>query len=126
MVMSLGHRTAGFFSTDDSLAEVLTDAGNQSGEPFWRMPFIDHMKSALDSNIADMANVSASDRMGGAIVAALFLKEFVPANVRWAHLDIAGPAFNESAPYGPIPKGGVGFAVRTLVRLAQHGAQARL
>ena len=126
MVMSLGHRTAGFFSTDDSLADVLTQAGFESGEPFWRMPFIDHMKSALDSNIADMANVSASDRMGGAIVAALFLREFVPANVRWAHLDIAGPAFNESAPYGPIPKGGVGFAVRTLVRLAQHGAQARL
>lgn len=126
MVMSLGHRTAGFFSTDDELADVVIDAGAQSGEPFWRMPFVDHMKSALDSNIADMANVSAGDRMGGAIVAALFLKEFVPANVRWAHLDIAGPAFNESGPYGPIPKGGAGFAVRTLVRLAQQGAEGRL
>ena len=126
MVMSLGHRTAGFFSTDDTLAQVVTSAGADSGEVFWRMPFLEHMKSSLDSNIADIANVSASDRMGGAIAAALFLKEFVPANVRWAHLDIAGPAFNDGAPYGPIPKGGVGFAVRTLVRLAAQGADGRL
>jgi leucyl aminopeptidase len=60
--------------------------------------------------------------MGGGSVAALFLREFVPDGTPWAHLDIAGPAFNESAPFGYTPQGGTGSAVRTLVRLAEDAA----
>jgi leucyl aminopeptidase len=74
----------------------------------------------MDSPIADIANMG--ERMGGGLVAGLFLKEFVPEGTTWAHLDIAGPAFNESGPFGYTPKGGTGCAVRTLVRLAERTA----
>jgi leucyl aminopeptidase len=60
------------------------------------------------------------------LVGGLFLREFVPAGVRWAHLDIAGPAYNEDDPYGYTPKGGTGAAVRTLVQIAQDVADGRL
>ena len=113
MVLSLGQRTAGFFATHDDLAESIMNASKQSGEPFWRMPILEHLRPSLDSTVADLSNVG--ERMGGAISATLFLREFVPAGVKWAHLDIAGPAFNESAPYGIVGKGGAGFAVRTLL-----------
>jgi leucyl aminopeptidase len=66
------------------------------------------------------------DRMGGALVAGLFLKEFVPDELRWAHLDIAGPAFNEKDPFGYTPKGGTGAAVRTLVAIAEDVAAGAL
>lgn len=126
MVMSLGHRVAGVFANDDALAKAVVDAGAAVGEPYWQMPILEHMRGHLDSNIADLQNVNVGDRMGGAIVAALFLREFVPANTKWAHLDIAGPALNEGAPYGYVGKGAAGFAVRTLVRLAQDAAEGRL
>ena len=60
------------------------------------------------------------------LVAGLFLREFVPEGVRWAHLDIAGPAFNEGAAYGYTPKGGTGAAVRALVAIAERTAEGRL
>jgi leucyl aminopeptidase len=120
MVLALGHRTAGFFTEDDDLASSILDAAAAAGEPFWRMPFAHHLRSSLDSRVADLSNVG--ERMGGAIVAALFLKEFAPKGVKWAHLDIAGPAFNEGGPYGVVSKGGAGFAVSTLVRLAEAAA----
>ena len=66
-----------------------------------------------------LANVSP-DRSGGMLVGGLFLREFVPEGTRWAHLDIAGPAFNEEGAHGYTPKGGTGVAVRTLVELAMN------
>ena len=114
IVLSLGQRTAGIFCSDDDLASTLIQSGEHAGEPFWRMPFIEHLRPSLDSSIADIANVG--ERMGGSIVAALFLREFVPSGTAWAHLDIAGPAFNDNSPYGHVGKGGAGFAVRTLVQ----------
>jgi len=60
------------------------------------------------------------------LVAALFLKEFVPEGVRWAHIDIAGPSFNEREAYGYTPKGGTGAGTRTLVRIAEDVAAGRL
>jgi len=68
----------------------------------------------------------AGEREGGMLTAGLFLREFVPAGVRWAHLDIAGPSFHEGEPYGYTPKGGTGVAVRTLVQIAQDVADGRL
>ncbi|HEX4190735.1 MAG TPA: leucyl aminopeptidase, partial [Marmoricola sp.] len=79
----------------------------------------------LDSAVADIANVSG-DRGGGMLVGGLFLREFVPDGVRWAHLDIAGPAFNDGGPYGYTSKGGTGAAVRTLVQLAFDVADGTL
>jgi leucyl aminopeptidase len=89
------------------------------------MPLPEELRKGLDSTVADLANVSA-DRNGGMLVAGLFLREFVPDGVAWAHLDIAGPAFNESSAHGYTPKGGTGAAVRALVRIAAETAAGRL
>ena len=113
MVVSLGDQTAGFFANDDHLAAGIESASKEAGEPFWRMPLLEHLRSSLDSPVADLSNIGG--RMGGSISAALFLREFVPADVKWAHLDIAGPALNGANPYGVVSKGGAGFAVRTLL-----------
>jgi leucyl aminopeptidase len=91
----------------------------------WPMPLPDELRRGLDSPVADLANVAA-DRYGGMLVAGLFLREFVPRGVRWAHLDIAGPAFNDGAPHGYTPKGGTGAATRTLVQIALDVADGRI
>ena len=80
----------------------------------------------LAANIADLVNLPGDNRGGGMLIAGLFLQEFVPSGVRWAHLDIAGPAFNESGPHGYTPKGGTGAATRTMVQIAQDMADGRL
>jgi leucyl aminopeptidase len=99
-------------------------AAERAGEDMWPMPLPAHLRKSMESEIADISNMG--DRMGGMLVAGLFLKEFVAEGTPWAHLDIAGPAFNEAAPYGYTPKGGTGYAVRTLVQLAQDAADGLL
>jgi leucyl aminopeptidase len=91
----------------------------------WPMPLPEELRRGLDSKVADLANVAA-ERDGGMLVAGLFLREFVPDGVRWAHLDIAGPAFNTGEAYGYTPKGGTGSAVRTLVQIAVDVADGLL
>ena len=71
------------------------------------MPLPEDLRKGLDSTVADIANVSG-DRSGGMLVAGLFLREFVPDGVAWAHLDIAGPAFNDGGPYGYTPRAAPG------------------
>jgi leucyl aminopeptidase len=78
------------------------------------MPLPPELRKSLDSDVADIANIG--DRNGGMLTAGLFLKDFVPDGVKWAHLDIAGPAFNTGEPHGYTHKGGTGVPVRTLVR----------
>jgi leucyl aminopeptidase len=123
--VALGNRTAGVMASDDSLAAQVADSARRAGEAMWPMPLPEDLRKGLDSSVADIANVSG-DRTGGMLVAGLFLREFVPAGVRWAHLDIAGPAFNDGTAYGYISKGGTGAAVRTLVQIAQDMAEGRL
>jgi leucyl aminopeptidase len=123
--VALGNRTAGVMASDDSLAAQVADSARRAGEAMWPMPLPEDLRKGLDSAVADITNVS-SDRGGGMLVAGLFLREFVPAGVQWAHLDIAGPAFNDGAPYGYIAKGGTGAAVRTLVQIAFDVAEGRL
>ena len=123
--VALGNRTAGVMASDDSLAAQVADSARRAGEAMWPMPLPEDLRKGLDSSVADIANVSG-DRTGGMLVAGLFLREFVPAGVRWAHLDIAGPAFNDGTAYGYIPKGGTGAAVRTLVQIAEDVAEGRL
>jgi leucyl aminopeptidase len=114
-LVALGSRVAGAMGNDEELRAAVVAAGDAAGEALWPMPLPPELRPSLDSPIADIANIG--DRNGGMLTAALFLKEFVPAGTPWVHLDIAGPAFNEGAPWGYQGKGGTGFAVRTL---AEH------
>ena len=124
-VVALGPRVAGVMANDDALRDAVVDAAGRAGEAMWPMPLPGELRKGLDSKVADLANV-AGERDGGMLVAGLFLREFVPDGVRWAHLDIAGPSFHEGEPYGYTAKGGTGAAVRTLVQIAQDVADGRL
>ncbi|MFJ2947034.1 leucyl aminopeptidase [Streptomyces sp. NPDC087226] len=124
MVLALGDRTFGIMANDDAFRSAVHEAAEEVGEPAWQMPLPEHLRKGMDSPTADIANMG--ERMGGGLVAGLFLREFVGEGITWAHLDIAGPAFNEGAPFGYTPKGGTGSAVRTLVRLAELAASGDL
>jgi len=124
-LVALGPRIAGIMANSDEVREGVVDAARRAGEQAWGMPLPEELRKGLDSPVADLANVTG-ERHGGMLVAGLFLKEFVPGGVRWAHMDIAGPAFHEGEPYGYTPKGGTGAAVRTLVQLAFDVAEGRL
>lgn len=117
MMLALGSRTFGIMSNDDAFRTAVHEAAEEVGEPAWPMPLPEHLRKGMDSPTADIANMG--ERMGGGLVAGLFLREFVGEGITWAHLDIAGPAFNDGGPFGYTPKGGTGSAVRTLVRLAE-------
>jgi leucyl aminopeptidase len=123
--VALGTRTYGVMSNSDEVREGVTDAARRAGEAAWPMPLPEHLRKGLDSEVADLTNITP-DRYGGMLVGGLFLREFVPEGTRWAHLDIAGPGFNEGEGYGYTPKGGTGVAVRTLVQIAQDVADGRL
>ena len=94
-VVALGMVNAGCFSNDDETYRHFTDALQISGERFWRLPVEDDYKELIKSNIADIMNTGGS-RWGGAITAAMFLKEFAE-DTPWIHLDIAGVAWTEEA-----------------------------
>jgi leucyl aminopeptidase len=114
-MVALGSRVSAVMGTDD-MREAVVTAARASGEQFWPMPLPADLRASLKSQVADIANVG--DRNGGMLVAGLFLSEFV-GDTPWAHLDIAGPAFNEGSAWGYTPMGGTGVAVRTLVRLLE-------
>ncbi|HEX5996736.1 MAG TPA: leucyl aminopeptidase [Jiangellales bacterium] len=116
-VVALGTRVAGMMANDDDLLTRLHETSQRAGDAMWPLPLPGELREKLDSAVADIANIG--ERWGGALSAGVFLKEFVGENIKWAHLDIAGPAFNEGSPYGYTPKGGTGAAVRTLVQIAQ-------
>jgi leucyl aminopeptidase len=123
IVRALGEAMSGLFSNDDGLAEAISQCGTAVGEDYWRMPLIEEYREQLDHPVADMDNVGKGLN-AGAIVAALFLKEFVSDSVKWAHLDIAASGLftkNYKA-WGP---GGSGFGVQTLVALATRLSQSR-
>ena len=124
-LVALGPRIAGVMGSDDDTAAAVAETARAAGEQAWPMPLPAELRRGLDSPVADIANV-AGERFGGMLVAGLFLKEFVPDGVRWAHVDIAGPAFLEGEAYGYTPKGGTGAAVRMLVQVAQDVADERL
>ncbi|MCX4535557.1 leucyl aminopeptidase [Streptomyces sp. NBC_00841] len=124
MVLALGHRTFGIMANDDAFRTSIHEIAGEVGEASWPMPLPADLRKGMDSPTADIANMG--ERMGGGLVAGLFLQEFVGEGIAWAHLDIAGPAFHEGAPYGYTPKGGTGSAVRTLVKLAERTAAGDL
>ncbi|WP_231642845.1 M17 family metallopeptidase [Nocardia sp. NRRL S-836] len=114
MKVSLGLRTGGLFTPDATLARAVADAGERVGERWWRMPLLEEHVEAVDSEIADYRQCPPGP---GGITAALFLQKFA-GDVRWAHLDIAGPARSEKV-YEEVVAGATGFGARTLVELAE-------
>ncbi len=117
-VVALGDRTAGVMATDDATAQRVLDAARLAGEPFWQLPIPAETRAKLESSVADLRS-SGTDRAGGALAAAAFLREFVSEGTPWAHLDIAGPAFRTGGAEGAFSAGGTGVAVTTLVELAR-------
>ena len=122
-VVALGNRTSGVMGSEafrDRVARVARDVG----ESAWAMPLPEELRAELDSRLADIANITGN-RWGGMLVAGIFLREFVAEGLQWAHLDIAGPAFNPTAPWGYTGKGGTGVPVRTiaavLADIAENG-----
>ncbi len=113
--LGLGRRHAALFSGDDALAAELAVAADSTGERVWRMPLVEDYRRALDSEVADLRHVPADRHVsGGAITAALFLREFT-GDHRWAHLDVAGPARSDREAH-EVPKGATGFGARLLLR----------
>jgi leucyl aminopeptidase len=110
-VVALGPEAAGLFSNDDELAQMLIESGERAGERLWRLPAWDEYKDLIRSEWADMKN--SGGRWGGAITAAVFLKEFVDCP-SWAHLDIAGTAYTESET-ARDGKGATGAGVRVTI-----------
>ena len=117
-VVALGTRTSAVMTNNEDFSARLITAATDCGEAFWPMPLPQELRASLDSPVADLANIG--DRMGGMLVAGLFLKDFVKPEVPWLHLDIAGPAYNESGAHGYTPVGGTGVALRTLLRLVEN------
>jgi leucyl aminopeptidase len=114
-MVALGDRTAGLMGNHRGWIDQVQAAADAVGEPVWPLPLPDHLRSKLDSDVADLRNIS-SGRYGGALTAGIFLREFVGEGIPWAHLDIAGPS-DSSEVDGEIVKGGTGFGIRTLVEL---------
>lgn len=116
--IALGTRTSAVMSNNQDFSTEFLHAATESGEAFWPMPLPEELRASLDSPVADLANIG--EKMGGMLVAGLFLREFVPENLPWLHLDIAGPAYNEGNPHGYTPKGASGIALRSLLRMAEN------
>ena len=119
-VVALGTRTSAVMTNDVEFSQQFLEASEKAGEAFWPMPLPEELRASLDSPVADLANIG--DRMGGMLVAGLFLKEFIEPDISWLHLDIAGPAYNESTPHGYTPVGGTGIALRSLVTLVESAS----
>ena len=120
-VVALGPYTAGLFGNDPDLAASFREASTKTGERFWELPMDDdRLRKKIRSDIADVLN--SGGRYGGAITAAMFLREFVGEGIKWLHLDIAGVDTSDEE-YGYYRKGATGFGVRTCLEwLEKHMA----
>ena len=117
VVIALGHHRAGLFANDDGLAARIIEAGDRCGEPLWRLPLGKEYSRQLKSEVADIRNVS-NNRAAGSITGAAFLQEFV-GSTPWAHLDIAGTAYDFTEKTY-MPKGPSGIGARTLLEVIRN------
>ncbi len=122
IIVALGSSRAGLFSNDDKLANALSAAGKEVGEPLWRLPVGDEYDEQINSDIADMQNIGR-EREAGSITAAQFLLRFIKDKTPWAHLDIAGTAWSKKA-NNLCPKGATAFGVRLLNELIAKNYEA--
>jgi leucyl aminopeptidase len=119
--VALGARTPGVMGSDEFRDRVAA-ISQQVGENGWPMPLPDELKDDLKSTVADLANISGQ-RFAGMLVAGVFLREFVADGVNWAHIDVAGPAYNTGSPWGYTPKGGTGVPTRTMFAVLEDIAE---
>jgi leucyl aminopeptidase len=110
--VALGARIPGVMGSDE-FRDRVASISQEVGENGWPMPLPDDLKDDLKSTVADMANISGQ-RFAGMLVAGVFLREFVAEGVQWAHIDVAGPAYNSGGPWGYTGKGGTGVPARTM------------
>jgi leucyl aminopeptidase len=115
--VALGDEAAGIMGNDKALLDTLTKLGEEVGERVWPLPMYDEFLSYLKSEWADIKN--AGRRWGGAVTAGIFLKQFIPDKVSWAHVDVAGVAYRESEGNG-LPKGATGFGVVLTTAYLEH------
>ncbi len=113
-MVALGEEVTGLMSNNKKLTGLITSAAAESGEKIWELPLVPEYREIIKGTHADVRN-SGGTRYGGAIIAGLFLEEFV-SGIPWVHLDIAGPAWAEKMTIPYIPLGGTGYGVRTLIR----------
>jgi leucyl aminopeptidase len=127
ILVALGNRYVGLMGEGGLVARIQASA-QRAGEPVWHLPLPDELRTVLNSDVADLANVKIGNTAGGALVAGQFLKEFVGERaeggerIPWAHLDIAGAANNGGSAYGVTGAGPTGTMVRTLVALLEDFA----
>ena len=132
-MIALGNRVAAVMANDDALRETMAAIGTDAGESMWPMPLPQDLRAALDTPNADIAH--KGDQWGGMLTAGIFLSEFVGSpkgaktapgeptpRIPWAHIDIAGPAWNDKAAWGHTPKGATGFGVAALLSLLESYA----
>ncbi|AHX11394.1 cytosol aminopeptidase family, catalytic domain protein [Neorickettsia helminthoeca str. Oregon] len=122
IVVALGHDHAGLFSNNDALAEKLLQAGGKVGEKLWKMPMSKNYDELINSDAADMKNISTKGHGADSITAAQFLRRFIKDDTQWAHLDIAGVAWNNSTSH-ISPKGASAFGVRLLTQFVSDIAE---
>ncbi len=117
-IKALGRAYAAHMGNNRSLLELIKQASHETGELSWELPLPDFYRQYLDSSIADIQNIAMKDVAPGAIIGGLFLKEFV-GDTPWAHIDIAGPAWDEDG-FNPIySKGGTGFGILLGLRILE-------
>lgn len=114
IVVSLGSTYAGLFANDDELAERLTKSSLKTNEKLWRMPLHKDYDAMIKSSVADVANIGDTKGAAGSSTAAHFIGRFIKDGAKWAHLDIAGVAWDKKGNNPICPKGAVGFGVRLL------------
>jgi leucyl aminopeptidase len=122
-VVALGDRIAGLMGNHQGWVDQVRTAADDAGEQVWPLPLPSYFKGKLESELADLKNIT-SGRYGGALAAGVFLQHFVADDIPWAHLDIAGPADADEV-VGEVVKGGTGFGVRTLVALCEGFARPK-
>ena len=123
-LVALGSRTAGVMGSD-AFRDAIAETGRSLGEPAWAMPLLEEQEAQLKSPVAEIRNVHNA-RTGGMIFAGLYLSKFVSEGTQWAHIDIAGPAFNTDAVFGYTPKRATGVPVRTIVATLSAIAEGKL
>ena len=114
VLMGLGHAGSAFMTNDSSVVSLLNKTSETQGEALWQLPLWPELAEEVKSEFADLKNLPAANVRAGTIMGGHFLNEFVEDGVQWAHIDIAGTAWNCSATGYP-KKGGSGFGLRTLI-----------